>query len=226
MMMIHLQPNIMRVSNQVPGMIRALPTTIRLPNGQVQSILWGLPEKSTQHETLMVGNSLKHYRAVDVSVVGVRITEEAPYKATLTAIFPDGSRRQRTIDGVAQRIYLNNIRPEYSIVYQIKESVQSSQLTTTTATTSTLGPEEHPSTKDSFQYRYRDNELRDGQKSRQTKDRMLSDEETGLDQQQQLLLASQSTAASTRPSSCFVCLFFLIIASLLLLPPSAFRICF
>ena len=61
----------------------------------------------------MVGHALKHFRAVDVSVVGVRITEETPYRATLSAIFPDGSRRQRRIDGVVQRIYLDNIRPEY-----------------------------------------------------------------------------------------------------------------
>ena len=70
--------------------ITALPTTIRLPSGQGQSVLWGLAEKSQQHETIMVGHALKHFRAVDVSVVGVRITEETPYRATLSAIFPDG----------------------------------------------------------------------------------------------------------------------------------------
>ena len=112
---------------QVPGMLRALPTTIRLPNGQGQSVLWGLAEKSQQHETIMVGHALKHFRAVDVSVVGVRITEETPYRATLSAIFPDGSRRQRRIDGVVQRIYLDNIRPEYSRVYHIKEAAASKQ---------------------------------------------------------------------------------------------------
>jgi hypothetical protein len=111
---------------QIPGMIRALPTTIRLPNGQVQSVLWGLPEKSQQHETIMVGHSLQHNKAVDVSVVGIRITQENPYRATLTSVFPDGSRRQRIIEGVVQSIYLDNIRPEYSRVYHIKESVASS----------------------------------------------------------------------------------------------------
>ena len=103
-------------------MIRALPASIRLPNGQVQSVLWGLPEKSVQHETIMVGHALQHFRAVDVSVVGVRITEETPYRASLTAVFPDGSRRERHIEGVVQRIYLDNIRPEYSRVYHIKEA--------------------------------------------------------------------------------------------------------
>jgi uncharacterized membrane protein len=67
----------------------------------------------------MVGHALKHHTAVDVSIVGVRITEESGYKATLTAVFADGSRRQRSIEGVSQRKYLNNIRPEYSRVYQV-----------------------------------------------------------------------------------------------------------
>jgi hypothetical protein len=68
----------------------------------------------------MVGHALKHHTAVDVSIVGVRITEESPYKATLTSIFQDGTRRQRNIEGVSQRKYLNNIRPEYSRVYQVR----------------------------------------------------------------------------------------------------------
>jgi len=67
----------------------------------------------------MVGHMLKHNTAVDVSVVGVRITEETPYKATLMTVFKDGSQRKRNIDGVSQRKYLNNIRPEYSRVYQV-----------------------------------------------------------------------------------------------------------
>ena len=48
---------------------------MRLPNGQIQSMLWGLPDKSRQKETLMVGYALRHFSAVDVSVVGVRVTE-------------------------------------------------------------------------------------------------------------------------------------------------------
>ena len=60
---------------QVSGTIRGLSTLVRLPNGQIQSMLWGLPDKSRQKETLMVGYALRHYSAVDVSVVGVRVTE-------------------------------------------------------------------------------------------------------------------------------------------------------
>ena len=104
-------------------MIRALPTQISLSNGEVQSLLWGLPKKSTQEETLMVGHALKHYTAVDVSVVGELITEEIPYKGTLTSLFddPDNTRRTRNnVSGVLQKKYLNNIRPVYSQVYKIK----------------------------------------------------------------------------------------------------------
>ena len=60
---------------QVSGTIRGLSTLVRLPNGQIQSMLWGLPDKSRQKETLMVGYALRHFSAVDVSVVGVRVTE-------------------------------------------------------------------------------------------------------------------------------------------------------
>ena len=202
---------------QVPGMLRALPTTIRLPNGQGQSVLWGLAEKSQQHETIMVGHALKHFRAVDVSVVGVRITEETPYRATLSAIFPDGSRRQRRIDGVVQRIYLDNIRPEYSRVYHIKEAAASKQPQHTSMVpviplTSTLKPgssashlskSEQPTSNKDFQYKDT-NGLRD---SNMAKDKILSEH--------QLLMSSTSSeaAASTTTASVhhyFPCLLLLV----------------
>ena len=44
--------------------------------------MWGLPESSVQKETMMVGHALKHYSAVDVTVVGEAITEEIPYKVS------------------------------------------------------------------------------------------------------------------------------------------------
>jgi len=107
---------------QVSGMIKALPTTIRLSNGETQSVPWGLPETSKQRETMMVGHDLKHQTAVDVFIVADKITLESPYRATLTSIFPDGTRRQRkNVEGVLQRKYLNNIRAEYSQVREIKQ---------------------------------------------------------------------------------------------------------
>jgi hypothetical protein len=120
---------------QVPGTIRALSALVRTPNGQIQSILWGLPEKSKQKETLMVGHLLRHQSAVDVSVVGVRVTEEHSYRGTLTSVFPNGARRQRKVEGVVQRRYLNNIRAEYSRVYRIKASVTVNATKDTTTST-------------------------------------------------------------------------------------------
>ena len=79
---------------QAAGTVRALPTAVT--EGAVASqLLWGLPRRARQRETLMVGRSLRHQSAVDVSVVGVRVTEERPYSAVLVAVYPDGDRRSR-----------------------------------------------------------------------------------------------------------------------------------
>ena len=53
--------------------------------------MWGLPESSVQKETMMVGHALKHYSAVDVTVVGEAITEEIPYKVSINNINPNPS---------------------------------------------------------------------------------------------------------------------------------------
>jgi len=136
---------------QVPGMIRALPTQIQLSNGESQSLLWGLPESSVQKETMMVGHALKHYSAVDVTVVGEAITEEIPYKGTLTAHFDDGTRRTRNnVNGVLQRKYLNNIRPEYSRVYKIKDSIVVSS--SSGSATTPAPPSQSPTRRKSYFY--------------------------------------------------------------------------
>ena len=170
----------------------------------------------------MVGHALKHFRAVDVSVVGVRITEETPYRATLSAIFPDGSRRQRRIDGVVQRIYLDNIRPEYSRVYHIKEASAASpkppRHTPELPMTSTLKPSEssrshlpkRPEAADKakdFHYKDTTNGLRDT--NRQTAKDMS---------EQQLLMASSSAAAAAASVNFLSCVSLLpLVSSFLLL---------
>ena len=50
-------------------------------------------------------------------------TTNPPSRATLVSIFPGGARRERRVSGVIQRKYLNNIRPEYSRVYRIKDEI-------------------------------------------------------------------------------------------------------
>lgn len=115
--------------------------------------------------------------------------------------------------GVVQRIYLDNIRPEYSRVYHIKEASAPQKPKDMTSSqvpiTSTLKPSmssshlAKPSDKTSFQYKDT-NELRDS--NRQTaKDRILSEH--------QLLMASSSASAA---SVNFTCLLSLLTSFLLL----------
>ena len=54
----------------------------------------------------MVGHLLQHHSAVDVSVVGVRVTEESSYHANLVSVFPGGAKRKRRVSGVLQRMYV------------------------------------------------------------------------------------------------------------------------
>ena len=60
-------------------------------------------------------------KAFQISILST--FQEESYRGTLTSVFPDGARRERRVEGVVQRRYLNNIRPEYSRVYRIKPSV-------------------------------------------------------------------------------------------------------
>ncbi len=71
----------------------------------------------------MVGKQLRHQSAVDVSVVGMQVTEEIGYKATLYSLFEGESRRERKVEGVLQKRYLDHIRPEYSRTYRVKDSI-------------------------------------------------------------------------------------------------------
>jgi len=80
---------------RAPGAILAVPTDVRLPSGRMRSVRWGLIDDIKQKETIMVGKMLSHQSAVDVSVVGVRVTEETHYVGNLTAVFPGGDRRTR-----------------------------------------------------------------------------------------------------------------------------------
>jgi len=203
---------------QVAGMIRALPTSIRLSNGETQSVLWGLPNSSEQEETMMVGHVLQHHSAVDVSVVGVRITEEIPYKATLTAVFPDGTRRQRNnVEGVLQKKYLNNIRPEYSRVYQIKDSIvidAGSSSSSEQSTKAATSPSKAATTTRKSSYSYNmEEEDGNGVVKKRDSHQMLSDQSNNVKKKneessdksksslmkdkQQLLISSDSSSASS-----------------------------
>ena len=61
---------------------------------------------------------------MDVSVLGSLVTVEQPVSGLLVSFFPDGSRRERRVAAVMQTRRLDDIRPEYSGLYLIKEQVR------------------------------------------------------------------------------------------------------
>ena len=113
--------------SHVAGTVKGLPVEIKLPSGEVKSRLWGMRDTRKQTESIMVGFDMQQNSAVDVRVVCDSIKLEQPFSGTLVAVFPDGSERTRQVEGSMVLESLQNIRPEYSKLYQIKEKVMISQ---------------------------------------------------------------------------------------------------
>ena len=57
-------------------------------------------------------------------MLGSLVTVEQPVSGLLVSFFPDGSRRERRVAAVMQTRRLDDIRPEYSGLYLIKEQVR------------------------------------------------------------------------------------------------------
>lgn len=108
---------------QIKGMMRGLPTTVRLPTGENTQVLWGMKDTGNQKETLMVGFNMKKNSAVDVYLRCTLVEEEQAYTGMLTAIYKDGARRERKVEGVMLHKFMDNIRDEYSELYRIKDQV-------------------------------------------------------------------------------------------------------
>jgi len=106
---------------QVKGTIRGLPGMVKMPYGETKVIIWGMMDKDKQRESIMVGYDMKKNSAIDVKVVADSLLDEQHYNGLLRAIFPDGSGRDRQVEGVMQSRYLDRIRPEYSKLYKIQE---------------------------------------------------------------------------------------------------------
>ena len=88
----------------------------------------------------MVGHNMEKNTAVDISVVAQLVTEEQPWQGRMRAVFSDGSVREREVEGVTIMSHLDNIEPNYSVLYQIKEQ-QPPPLETFTTSTTTVRPE-------------------------------------------------------------------------------------
>ena len=117
---------------QIKGSIRGLPALVKMPSGDTKVIVWGMVEKDKQRESIMVGYDMPKNSAIDVEVVADLLLDEQPYTGILIAFFPDGSQREREVEGVMQNRYLDKIHPQYSKLYQIKEQVREHQVTART----------------------------------------------------------------------------------------------
>ena len=59
--------------------------------------------------------------AVDFDIVADQVQEEQSWTAVLEAVFSDGSRRERMVEGVTLTSYLDMIQPHYSSPHIIKQ---------------------------------------------------------------------------------------------------------
>jgi len=107
----------------IRGTIRGLPGRVKLPSGENKVVVWGMMDTDKQRESIMVGFDMDKNSAVDVEVVADCVMEEQPFSGMLVSIFPDGTHREREVDGIMQSKYLDRIHPEYSKLYQIKEKM-------------------------------------------------------------------------------------------------------
>lgn len=112
---------------QIRGTMKGLPARISLPTGETRSMVWGMPDLIKQEETMMVGHNMQHNSAVDVVIRAEEVKEEQAYTGTLVAVFADGSVRERRVEGVQHTNYLNDIQPQYSKLYVIKNQVMGAQ---------------------------------------------------------------------------------------------------
>ena len=113
---------------QISGTIKGLPTKISLPSGEKKQVSWGVAETDGQRESMMVGHDMGRNTAVDVTVAADAVTEEQAYTAQMVAVFSDGSRRERRVEGIMQRRYLDIIRPEFSKLYEIRNVKKSGEI--------------------------------------------------------------------------------------------------
>ena len=105
----------------IKGTIKGLPTKVKLPTGEKKTVTWGRREDDRQQESIMVGHNMNKNTAVDIEVEAQLVTEEQPWRGRMTAVFSDGSQREREVEGVTLTSYLDMIQPSYSVLYLIKE---------------------------------------------------------------------------------------------------------
>ena len=105
----------------IKGAIKGLTTKIKMPTGESRSIVWGTTEVDKQSESIMVEFNMNKNTAVDFDIVADQVQEEQSWTGVLEAVFSDGSRRERTVEGVTLTSYLDMIQPQYSSPHAIKQ---------------------------------------------------------------------------------------------------------
>lgn len=105
----------------IRGAIKGLQTKIKMPTGETRSMIWGRAESDKQTESMMVEYSMDKNTAIDIEILAEKVSEEQLWSGILVAIFADGSRREREVQGVTLTSFLDLISPSYSAPHRIKQ---------------------------------------------------------------------------------------------------------
>ncbi len=105
----------------IRGAIKGLQTKIKMPTGETRSMIWGRTESDKQTESMMVEYSMDKNTAIDIEILAEKVSEEQLWSGILVAIFADGSRRDREVEGVTLTSFLDMISPSYSAPHRIKQ---------------------------------------------------------------------------------------------------------
>ena len=127
----------------IKGVIKGLPAKIKLPSGEVRTVVWGQSELDKQSESVMVEFMMSRNTAVDIDVVAERVEEEQSWSGDLVSVFRDGSTRNRPVTGVTLVSYLDNIKPRYSNIHQIRQQEQTDHQTSPTEQVLTANTTQH-----------------------------------------------------------------------------------
>ena len=105
----------------IRGAIKGLQTKIKMPTGETRLMIWGRAESDKQTESMMVEYSMDKNTAIDIEILAEKVSEEQLWSGILVAIFADGSRREREVQGVTLTSFLDLISPSYSAPHRIKQ---------------------------------------------------------------------------------------------------------
>ncbi len=127
---------------QLPGLIKAVPASAaNLAEAKKVHFKWGLPLASERQRILEVSANMLPGTSVDARASAVRTFTEVPYSAKLVAVYADGQRKKRLVNGTYVEQQLAEVSTEYGAPFFTHNGTLSpTTTTTTTSTTSTSTP--------------------------------------------------------------------------------------